>query len=305
MRKYLALLTLLLAVPAIPSYAGSFDHIDPNVTYPLLNGNTSSSTGSKGNGNSGAQSGTGRKSAPGRSSPGAETRNYYSEVNPDLTPEKALQQQNGAIQQYSKMGYQLEAKHQWDKAEKVFEYVLKVSAIRDGVGSPKMVPVLQHLAVVTSEQGRTQEAIGYQERVLGFAKNQPDQTQIINAGVGLAKLYLLLPDLDKAEATAQKAYKLSQDTVSIAPSKKQEIAHFYGTLLRKINKEGQAELIDPVASGKDANKDASKDATNKITSITDAPNKDASNKDIPSKDASSKDATTKASSQEAPSTKSN
>jgi pentapeptide MXKDX repeat protein len=214
-----------------------------------------------------------------------------------LTPEKALQQQNGAIQQYSKMGYQLEAKHQWDKAEKVFEYVLKVSALRDGVGSPKMVPILQHLAVVTSEQGRMQDAVKYQERVLGFAKNQPDQLQIINAGVALTKLYLLQPDVEKAESMAQEVYKLSQDTATITPSRKQEIAHFYGTVLRKLHKDGQAELIDPVVSNKDAlNQDALK---------KDTLNKDTLNKDTLNKDATNKDASTKASAQDAPSTKSN
>ena len=162
--------------------------------------------------------------------------------NPDLTPEKALQQQNGAIQQYSKIGYQLEAKHQWDQAEKAFQYVLKVSALRDGVGNPMMVPILQHLAVVTSEQGRTQEAVGFQERVFGFAKNQADTNQIIIAGVALTKLYLRQPDIEKQSLLPQEIYKLSQDTATLSGTRKQEIVHFYGTVLRKIHKDGEAEL---------------------------------------------------------------
>ncbi len=262
MRKFLAFGAVVLTVPMLPSYS---QRIDPNVIYPNLGG----AAGIRADSGAGAKSGPSRRAAPGRSSPGVETRSYYTEENPDLTPEKALQQENGAVQQYSKMGFQLEAKHQWDKAEKVFEYVLKVSAIRDGVGSPKMVPILQHLAVVTSEQGRMREAIGYQERVLGFAKNQPDPLPIINAGVALTKLYLRLPDLDKAESTAQEVYKLSQDTVSVSPLKKQEVAHFYGTLLRKINKPGLAETVDLIVSSKDL------------------PGKDASSKDASSKDASS------------------
>jgi tetratricopeptide (TPR) repeat protein len=242
----------------------------------------------------GASAGTGRKSDHARSAPEAVTRTYHAEENPDLTPEKALQQQNGAIQQYSKMGYQLEAKRQWEKAELAFQYVLKVSAIRDGVGSPKMVPILQHLAVVMSEQGRMREAIGFQERVFGFAKNKTDQLQIINAGTALTNLYLRLPDIDKAESTAQEVYRLSQDTVSLPGTKKQEVAHFYGTVLRKIHKDGQAELVDPIASSGASSKDASnKDPLNKDAANKDASNKDASHKDPANKEASIKDASSK------------
>jgi hypothetical protein len=250
-RNYLALLAAVSSMSLLPAYS---QRLDPGASYPnLVNG-------------SGAGSGAGSKMKGGtgsRSAPAAMTRTYHAEENPDLTPEKALQQQNGAIQQYSKIGYQLESKKQWNKAEIAFQYVLKVSAIRDGVGSPKMVPILQHLAVVTSEQGRMQEAVGFQERVFGFAKNQTDPLQIINAGVALTKLYLRQPDIDKAESTAEEIYNLSKDTASLPGTKKQEIAHFYGTVLRKIHKYGQAELVDPVASSKDV---SSKDVSSKDVS---------------------------------------
>jgi len=176
------------------------------------------------------------------------TRTYRQAENPDLTPEQALAQQNRAIQQYTSMGYQFEAKKQWENAEKSLKYVLKVSALRDGVGSPKMVPILQHLAIVTSEQEHLEESIGFQERVLAFAKNQSDPIPIINASVALANLYLRQQNFDKAESTIEEVYSLSQETKSLPAERKLAVAHVLGTVLRKQQRDAEAMKIDPIAA---------------------------------------------------------
>jgi tetratricopeptide (TPR) repeat protein len=244
-RNYLHyLLVLAVVLSAIPLPAFSQRPQD-GVTYPNLVPGAGFGSGS----GSGSGARAGNRAAPTKGSSGIVTRNYQAEENPDLTPEKALQLQNRAIQQYSNMGYQFEAKKQWENAEKSFKYVLKVSALRDGVGSPKMVPILQHLAIVTSEQEHLPEAIGFQERVLGFAKNEIDPLPIINAGIALSNLYLRQNDFDKAESTIQETYTLSQGTTLIPAKKKLEVAHVFGTLLRKERKEGQAQMVDPLASG--------------------------------------------------------
>jgi tetratricopeptide (TPR) repeat protein len=146
------------------------------------------------------------------------------------------------------MGYQFEAKKQWENAEKSLEYVLKVSALRDGVGSQKMVPILQHLAIVTSQQEHLAEAIGFQERVLAFAKNQSDPIPIINASVALANLYLRQQNFDKAESTIKEAYSLSQETKSLPEARKLAVAHVLGTVLRKQHRDAEAMKIDPIAA---------------------------------------------------------
>lgn len=241
-QHYLLVLAVVSSAMPLPAFS---QRAQDGVTYPNLVPGGGSGSGS------GARAGN--RAAPTRGSSGVVTRMYQAEENPDLTPEKALQMQNRAIQQYSNMGYQFEAKKQWENAQKSFEYVLKVSALRDGVGSPKMVPILQHLAVVTSEQEHLPEAIGFQERVLGFAKNEIEPLPIINAGIALSNLYLRQNDFDKAESTIQETYTLSQGTTLIPAKKKLEVAHVFGTVLRKERKDGQAQMVDPLASGSAGN----------------------------------------------------
>jgi tetratricopeptide (TPR) repeat protein len=177
--------------------------------------------------------------------PSSEMRTYYQAENPNLTPAQALYQQNRAIQQYSNIGYQLEAKKQWENAEKAFNYVLKVSLLRDGVGSPKMVPILQHLAVVASEQKHYQEAIGFQERVVAFAKNKEDVSAQVMAQTTLAKLFFFNQDSENAESTMREAYVLSQQAPTLSDDKKRIVTRTFGKILRAENKVAEAMQVDP------------------------------------------------------------
>ena len=80
--------------------------------------------------------------------------------------EQATLAQTKAIEQYMKIGSQLESKKRWSDAEKSFTYVLKVVALRDGPGSIKSVPALQHLVSVSKQQGKLGEAIDFQKTVV-------------------------------------------------------------------------------------------------------------------------------------------
>ncbi|HEY9682925.1 MAG TPA: tetratricopeptide repeat protein [Oculatellaceae cyanobacterium] len=177
--------------------------------------------------------------------PDSVTRTYQQGINPDLSPAQALYQQNRAIQTYSNLGYQFEAKKQWENAEKAFKYVLKVSVLRDGVGSPKMIPILQHLAVVASEQKHYPEAIGFQDRVVSFAKNSGDATAQVMAQVSLAKLYFFNQDMDNAESTMREAYVLTQQLPSLPDDKKKVVTRTFGKILRAENKDAEAVQVDP------------------------------------------------------------
>ena len=229
MRKALFFLAIILLANSLPCLAQKFQG----------DGGLNLGNGPRGRGGGRSSSGGGAA---------AVTRTYHAEENPDLTPQRALQQQDTAILQYMSLGSQLETKKQWVNAEKAFTYVMKVSAIRDGVGSPKMIPTLQHLVKVTAAQGHWVEAIGYEQRLLGFANNatNPNPNAVINATISLANLYAEKSDFENAEQSFKDAYHLISEP-SVPPEKKEAVAHAYGKFLRKLCRDDEAQRIDPIA----------------------------------------------------------
>src|SRR5271156_3175871 len=75
-----------------------------------------------------------------------------------------------AIKGYMKQGCEFEAKKEWAEAEKCFRYCLQISSMYDGPGSPKMIPTLQHLVTAKVGQNELNDAIGFQQRIVSFAK---------------------------------------------------------------------------------------------------------------------------------------
>jgi len=124
------------------------------------------------------------------------TRSYQSA----LEAQQAVMAQTKAIEQYMKLGCQFESKKQWDNAEKSYQYVLKVVALRDGPGSSKAVPALQHLVTVNEQLNNLKEAIGFQERVVAFAKRAsvPDCEATLTAQLRLSDLLVQKADFEKA-----------------------------------------------------------------------------------------------------------
>jgi tetratricopeptide (TPR) repeat protein len=174
-------------------------------------------------------------------------KTYQAGVNAEMSAAQILQLQTRAIEQYMKLGCDFQAKKQWQNAEKSFRYVLQVSTIRDGYGSPKSSPALQHLAQVSAAQGNLLDAIGFQERVVNLAKNQklPEPASVISAQIGLCNYYLQKQDYHSAEPVIEESYELAQKSSSLPLEKRRVVARTYGNLLRKIGKKEKAEQVDP------------------------------------------------------------
>ncbi|HEY9756390.1 MAG TPA: hypothetical protein V6C97_14585 [Oculatellaceae cyanobacterium] len=174
-------------------------------------------------------------------------RTYQTAADAQMSAAQALQVQTKAIQQYMKLGCQYEAKKQWQNAEKSFRYVMQVSTMRDGVGSPKMVPTLQHLVHVSEAQGNIFDAIGFQQRVLQFAKNEkiPDPITVISEEIRLSNLYLSQQDYQHAEAQAEDSYVRAKAANTTLPKEKRLVVlKTYAELLRKMKKDAQAAGIE-------------------------------------------------------------
>lgn len=174
-------------------------------------------------------------------------RTYQTAAEAQMSAAQALQVQTKAIQQYMKLGCQYEAKKQWQNAEKSFRYVMQVSMMRDGVGSPKMVPTLQHLVHVSEAQGNIFDAIGFQQRVLQFAKNEkiPDPITVISEEIRLSNLYLSQQDYQHAEAQAEDSYIRAKAANTTLPKEERLLVlKTYAQLLRKMKKDAQAAGIE-------------------------------------------------------------
>jgi tetratricopeptide (TPR) repeat protein len=167
-----------------------------------------------------------------------------------LEVEKATLAQTRAIEQNMKVGYQYEAKKQWENAEKTYKYVLQITAQRDGPGSVASVPALQHLVVVSKAQNNLDDAIGYQSTLLDFAKaaKLPEPATIISAEISLSNLYLQKDDYKSAASMLRDSYTLSTNTPSLPPATRHVATAAYAKLLRQMHKDAEADAIEKASS---------------------------------------------------------
>jgi hypothetical protein len=158
--------------------------------------------------------------------------------------------QTKAIEHYMSVGCQLESKKQWSDAEKSFTYVLKVVALRDGPGSIKSVPALQHLVNVSKEQGKLTEAIDFQKTVVAFTKSAkvPNQQAVFNSQIDLSKLFIQHDDYTNAEPILRETVATSTVYAAMPPEKRQHALTLYAKVLRKLHKDSEADAIEATAN---------------------------------------------------------
>ncbi|MBX9947572.1 MAG: hypothetical protein K2Y39_00280 [Candidatus Obscuribacterales bacterium] len=154
--------------------------------------------------------------------------------------------QTKVIEQYVATGIQLQAKKQWSSAEQYFQDALKMIAKRDGPGSPKSAPVLSRLANVAKNQHKLDEAIGYQKTVVAFANNARSQnpTAAVQAQVDLSGLFIDKGDLANAEGVLKQSVDTVRRDRSIPPKTYSTTLRVYGEVLRKLNKNAEADVVD-------------------------------------------------------------
>ncbi len=158
--------------------------------------------------------------------------------------EKATLAQTKAVEQYMTLGCELESKKRWSDAEKSFTYVLKVVALRDGPGSVKSVPALQHLVTVSKQQGKLTEAIDFQKTVVAFSQSAkvPDPQAVLRSQVDLTNLFLLKNDYTNAEPVLRDAVASNS---SVIPREKRRAAiATYAKVLRKLHRDAEADVLE-------------------------------------------------------------
>ncbi len=136
-----------------------------------------------------------------------------------LQAQQAMVAQTKQIEQYVATGVQLEAKKQWANAEQYFRDALKMIAKRDGPGSQKSAPVLAHLAKVTKNQNKLDEAIGYQKTVVAFANVSKAQnpTAAVQAQADLSSMYIDKGQYANAEGVLKQSADIVRHDRSVSP----------------------------------------------------------------------------------------
>jgi tetratricopeptide (TPR) repeat protein len=163
-----------------------------------------------------------------------------------IKTQQAVVAQSQAIEQYMKLGCQFEAAKQWDNAEKSFKYVLQVVARRDGPGSAKGVPALQHLVTVAKAENKLAQAASYQETVLAYAKaaNMPDTGAITTAQCNLSNLYVQQGDYASAAPVLKEALILYDSYPSLPRAEWRATRESYAKVLRKLHKDPEADALE-------------------------------------------------------------
>ncbi len=163
-----------------------------------------------------------------------------------LQAQQTMVAQTKQIEQYVATGVQLEAKKQWTTAEQYFQDALKLIAKRDGPGSQKSAPVLAHLAKISKSQNKLDEAIGYQKTVVAFANVSKAQNPVaaVQAQTDLSNMYIDKGDLSNAEGVLKQSADIVRHDKSVSPKTYSTTLRVYGEVLRKLNKEAEAALID-------------------------------------------------------------
>ncbi len=169
-------------------------------------------------------------------------RTYQSAV--DVEQATAVRTQ--AIQQYMKLGCEFETKKQWGNAEKAFKYVLQVTALRDGPGSPKSVPALQHLATVSKAQNNWGDAISFQKTILIFVKGSqvPNQSAVVNAQSDLADSYVHRQEYVNAEPVLRESLDICDANPSVSSAKRKVVVAKYAKVLRQLNRDQEADALE-------------------------------------------------------------
>ncbi len=161
-----------------------------------------------------------------------------------LEAQKATVAQTKAIEKYMTLGCELESKKRWSDAEKSFTYVLKVVALRDGPGSPKSVPALQHLVTISKQQGNLAAAIDFQKTILAFSKSAkvPDPQAVLRSQVDLSNLFIVKNDYTSAEPVLRDA--LASTSSAIPREKRRAAVSTYVKVLRKLHRDAEADALE-------------------------------------------------------------
>ena len=185
----------------------------------------------------------------------------------------AIIDKSRAIEQYMKMGYDYEARKDLDSAEKAYRYALQVIASRDGPGSPKSVPALQHLVSIASMQQRWNDALNMQKTVVKFSQQNPnDVSGAVREQINLSKLFIQTNNLPQAEVNLRETITLCDSHPSVPAAQRDAALSQYAQVLKQMDNQStptaaQSTVIKPPSNVEEttASLDAAIDSTVKKT----------------------------------------
>lgn len=147
------------------------------------------------------------------------------------------------VANYQSSGSRFEANRKWPEAEQSFRSALKAVALREGPGSFKSVPVLQHLVTATREQGKFGDAISFQKTVVAFARRSGPAI-LQKEQENLAKLYADSGNYAQAEPLMKSAYEVCNARTDASRDERLEIMRSYADILRKLHKDAEANQLE-------------------------------------------------------------
>ena len=167
------------------------------------------------------------------------SRSYRSTVK----VQQALAAQTKAIQQYMQYGYKLEAQKKWADAERSYKYVLQIIARRDGPGSQKSVPTLEHLVTVTKAQNKLDDAINFQDTVLSFksAITPANPPAVVRAQQNLVNLLEQNNDYNHAASVLRQSVSYYDSHPNLPRKDKFTTRAAYAKVLRKLHRDEEAD----------------------------------------------------------------
>jgi hypothetical protein len=160
--------------------------------------------------------------------------------------QQALAAQTKAVQDYMQYGCKLETQKKWADAERSFRYVLQIIARRDGPGSVKSVPTLEHLVTVTKAQNKLSDAINFQDTVLAFkqAVNPPKPNEVVGAQQALANLLEQNNDYNQAASVWRESISYYSAHPSLPRQDKLITKSSYIRVLRKLHRDEEADDLE-------------------------------------------------------------
>lgn len=184
--------------------------------------------------------------------------------------QQSVAEQTRAIEQQIKTGCELEAKKQWEAAEKAYTSALAMIVRRDGPKSPQQVPILHKLVNVCQQGKNMYQAISFQKNIVDFAKtsNNKDPQVVATAQIKLSDLYMASKDYSSAEPLLRDSLAMFDAYPTMSRAARLKARKDYAITLRAHFKDAEADAIEAEDAKELAETKQTEEATTKKTTAS-------------------------------------
>jgi hypothetical protein len=158
----------------------------------------------------------------------------------------AIAEQTKAIEQYWNYGIQAEAQKKWAAAEQAYKYALQTISARDGQKSTTNVPVLERLVSINKAEKKVDQAIDFQKMIVNLfqGEKKPDYKSLVKSRQELSNLFVQKQDYKNAEPILRDTVAMCDSSHNVSNDQRTVILRLYGSVLRKLNKNAEADNVD-------------------------------------------------------------